>query len=106
MTRLLVASLLLHEPAKSDVLTWKEGAPIRREADVILEDAGKTIEARVDIGAQKLEFWKEVSGVQAPITETELDAMNDVVNVILASLQRFVLAESLILPVFGASRFH
>ena len=76
----LVASLLLHEPDKSKVLTWKEGNPIAREADVILEAAGKTIEARVDLAAHKLEFWKEIPGVQAPITQTELDTMSDIVK--------------------------
>jgi primary-amine oxidase len=76
----LVASLLLHEPSKSTVLAWKEGKPIPREADVILEADGKTIEARVDIASRNLEFWKEVQSVQAPITQTELDTMNDVVK--------------------------
>lgn len=74
----LFSSLLLHEPVKDKVLAWKNGDPIPREADVILEDAGKTIEARVDIAAHKLELWKEVPGVQAPTTETELDTMSDV----------------------------
>ncbi len=76
----LVASLLLHEPAKDKVLIWKAGDSIPREADVILEAEGKTIEARVDIPARKLEFWKEVPGVQAPITQTELDTMSDAVK--------------------------
>ena len=44
-----VSTLLLHEPLKSTVLAWKPGDPIEREADVILEDKGQTIEARVDI---------------------------------------------------------
>ena len=74
----LYSSVLLHEPAKDKVLTWKQGDPIPREADVILEDQGKTIETRVDIGARKIEFWKEVAGVQAPITGSELDTMSDV----------------------------
>jgi primary-amine oxidase len=71
----LFSSVLLHEPVKDRVLAWKEGDSIPREADVILEDQGKTIEARVDIPARKLEFWKQVPGVQAPITETELDTL-------------------------------
>jgi primary-amine oxidase len=76
----LVASLLLHEPVKDKVLIWKQGDPISREADVILEADGKTVEARVDIAARKLEFWKEVPGVQAPVTQSELDGMSDVVK--------------------------
>jgi primary-amine oxidase len=74
----LVASLLLHEPAKAAVIAWREGDAIPREADVILEASGKTIEARVDIPSRKLEFWKEVFGVQAPIIQRELDTMSDV----------------------------
>ena len=58
----LVASLLLHEPDKAIVLAWKEGDPIPREADVILEEENKTFEARVDIANQKLESWTEVPG--------------------------------------------
>jgi primary-amine oxidase len=76
----LVSSLLLHEPVKDKVLAWKPGEVIPREADVILEEGGKTIEARVDIAARKLEFWKEVPGVQAPITASELDNMSDVLK--------------------------
>jgi primary-amine oxidase len=76
----LFSSVLVHEPVKDKVLAWKEGDAIPREADVIIEDQGKTIEARVDIPARKPEFWKQVPGVQAPITETELDTMNDVVK--------------------------
>src|SRR6202789_1701674 len=74
----LFSSVLLHEPAKDKVLAWKEGDPIPREADVILEVEGATVEARIDIVARKLEFWKQVPGVQAPITESELDTMSDV----------------------------
>src|SRR5271170_7885795 len=54
----LFSSLLLHEPVKDTVLAWKEGDPIPREADVILESEGATIEARVDLVARKLEFFK------------------------------------------------
>src|SRR6202167_5097578 len=87
----LFSSVLLHEPDKEKVLAWKQGDPIPREADVILEDQGKTIEARVDIAAHKLEFWNLVPGVQAPITESELDTMNDVVKKdprVIAALKR------------------
>src|SRR3984957_21311867 len=87
----LFSSVLLHEPEKDKVLAWKPGDPIPREADVILEDQGKTIEARVDIAAHKLESWNQVPGVQAPITESELDTMNDVVKKdprVIAALKR------------------
>lgn len=87
----LFSSVLLHEPVKDQVLAWKAADAIPREADVILEDAGKTIEARVDITARKLEFWKQAPGMQAPITESELDTMNGVVKKdprVIAALKR------------------
>src|SRR6201985_1745745 len=76
----LFSSVLLREPAKDQVLVWKAGDVIPREADVILEDGGKTIEARFDITGRKLESWTQVPGVQAPITGSELDTMNDIVK--------------------------
>jgi primary-amine oxidase len=75
-----VSTLLLHEPLKSTVLAWKPGDPIEREADVILEDKGQTIEARVDITAGKLESWNVMPGVQAPFTTTELHAFSDLIK--------------------------
>jgi primary-amine oxidase len=72
-----VSSLLLHEPAKEVVLAWHPGMPIPREADVVLTAHGKTFEALVDIRERKLESYKEASGVQAPITEAELNAISD-----------------------------
>ena len=75
-----VSTLLLHEPLKSTVLAWKPGDPIEREADVILEDKGQTIEARVDITGGKLESWNVIPGVQAPFTTTELHAFSDMIK--------------------------
>jgi primary-amine oxidase len=76
----LIASLLLHEPDKAVVMAWKQGDPIPREADVIVEEENKTFEARVDIAGQKLESWVEVPGVQAPVTQSEFAAMGEVVK--------------------------
>ena len=75
-----ISTLLLHEPLKSTVLAWKPGDPIEREADVILEDKGQTIEARVDITGSKLESWNVMPGVQAPFTTTELHAFSDMIK--------------------------
>jgi primary-amine oxidase len=71
------ASVLLHEPAKDVVLNWKPGQAIPREADVTLMRKGLAIEARVDIAARKLESWKEVPGVQAPIFDSEILGFSD-----------------------------
>jgi primary-amine oxidase len=75
-----ISTLLLHEPLKSTVLAWKPGDPVEREADVILEDKGQTIEARVDITGGKLESWNVMPGVQAPFTTTELHAFSDMIK--------------------------
>jgi primary-amine oxidase len=64
-------SVLLHEPAKEKVLTWKAGDAISREADVILLKKGATIEARVDIAGRKVESWRERTDVQAPTFDNE-----------------------------------
>ena len=72
-----VLSVLLHEPAKDKVLAWKAGDPIMREADVILMRQGVVSEVRLDLVQRKVESWKEVKGVQAPIFLKELLAMGD-----------------------------
>lgn len=71
------ASVLLHEPAKDKVLTWKSGDTIPREADVILMRKDQVFEARVDIAGHTLEFWKEVKGVHAPVIENEFRELGE-----------------------------
>jgi len=73
-----VSSLLLHEPVKDKVLSWKPGDAIPREADLILEVEGKTYEARVDIVAKKLEFWNEAVSKSAPVSMSEMMGLGEV----------------------------
>ena len=100
----LFSSVLLHEPDKDKVLAWKPGDPIPRESDVILEDQGKTIEARVNIAGHKLEFWNQVPGVQAPITESELDTMTSENGSILMTNNSFMVDRLVQEPLSGHSR--
>src|SRR5262249_38897771 len=72
-----VMSVLLHEPAKEKVLEWKAGDSFTRKADVILMRKGLVTEVRVDLSERKVESWKEVKGVQAPIFVSELFAMGE-----------------------------
>ena len=72
-----VMSVLLREPPKEKVLAWKAGEPFTREADLILMRKGIVTEVRVDLAERKVESWKEVKGVQAPIFESELFGMGD-----------------------------
>jgi primary-amine oxidase len=68
----LFASVLLHPPAKSAVLSYRAGQPFAREADVVLLRGEKTFAARVDIVGKKVLSFEELPGVQAPILASEL----------------------------------
>jgi len=68
----LFASVLLHPPAKSAVLSFQPGQPFAREADVVLLRGEKTFAARVDIAGKKVVNFEELPGVQAPILASEL----------------------------------
>jgi len=70
----------LHEPPKEEVLAWKPGQPFRREALVVVKQGPNTFEAVVDAKDRKLISWKEVKGVQTPLTEEEKSAAVDAVK--------------------------
>jgi primary-amine oxidase len=74
------ASVLLHEPLKSDVLAWKPGDPIHREADAVLLTEGKSYAAVIDISAEKLASFIELKGQQAPVSEGEMHGYDDVLK--------------------------
>lgn len=74
------ASVLLHEPRKDFVLAWKEGSAIRREADVVMLQKGKTFEARVDLAGRKLISWQELEDVQAPFLSSEIFGADAVIK--------------------------
>ncbi len=74
------ASVLLREPAKGLVLSWTEGLPIPREADVVLLQQGKTFEARVDLAARKLISWQEMRDVQAPFLASEMFGADEAIK--------------------------
>jgi primary-amine oxidase len=74
------ASVLLHEPPKDQVLAWKTGQPFSREADAYLFRQGQVIEARVDVNTRKLESWKEIPGVQAPMMGSEFRELGAIVK--------------------------
>ncbi|HEU5219395.1 MAG TPA: hypothetical protein VFU23_12095, partial [Gemmatimonadales bacterium] len=69
----------LHEPPKAEVLAWKPGQPFRREATVHLVQDGKGYEAVVDLLARKVMTWKESPGRQYMVTESEGDAVGELV---------------------------
>ncbi len=58
--------IVLHEPPKAEVLSYKPGDPMRREAFVVVYEraSNQTFEAIVDLKARQLLSWKEIAGVQ------------------------------------------
>ena len=76
----IFTSVLLNEPAKSEVLAWKPGMAIPRKVDVVLLTEGKSYAAVVDITAAKLASYTELKKDQAPVTETEMHSYDDVLK--------------------------
>jgi primary-amine oxidase len=70
----------LHEPPKEEVLSWKPGQALRREAFLIVRQGPQTFEAVVDVNGKKLVSWTEMKGVQPNMTRDEELEMNDSVK--------------------------
>jgi primary-amine oxidase len=73
-------SIVLHEPPKAEVLSWKSGDPFRREALVVVKQGPKVREAIVDVAGRKLGSWREIEGVQPNQTEEEFDLIEELVK--------------------------
>ena len=81
----------LKEPPKEEVLVWKPGQAMRREAFVVVKKGPQTFEAVVDVNEKKLLSWKEVKGVQPNFPKEENETLNEVVKdnpEVKAALQR------------------
>src|SRR5262249_21567818 len=78
----LFVRVFLHEPSKETVLGFREGEPFDRQAFVILRDrrARATFEAVVSLGRGVVVSWREVPGVQPPITFEEFFACERLVR--------------------------
>jgi primary-amine oxidase len=68
------ATITLHEPPKSEVLAFKPGDPIRREAFAVVYErsSNKTYEAVVDVKGGSVESWREILGSQPPFLIEDL----------------------------------
>jgi primary-amine oxidase len=78
----LFVRVALHEPPKDVVLTFRDGGPIDRQAFLLLRDrrARATFEAVVSLGPGIVVSWREVPGVQPPITFEEFFACEKLVR--------------------------
>lgn len=72
----------LREPPKVEVLNYKPGDPIRREASVVIYEraSNRTGEAIVDVKARKLISWKEVPGVQPNFMVEDYELLQEIVR--------------------------
>jgi Cu2+-containing amine oxidase len=73
--------LVLREPPKAEVLAWKPGSSLRREAFAVVMDrpAGRTYEAVVDLASSRVLSWTHVPGVQPSVIEEEFDSVPQIV---------------------------
>jgi primary-amine oxidase len=78
----LFVRVFLHEPPKEIVLGFREGDPVDREAFVIVRDrrARATFEAVVSLRRGLVVSWRDVPGVQPPITFEEFFACERLVR--------------------------
>lgn len=70
-------SVQLKEPPKAEVLAWKPGQPMRREALFMVKHGPQTFEAVVDVNSKTLLSWTEIKGVQPPFFDEEDEATDD-----------------------------
>jgi len=73
-------TIRLNEPPKEEVLAWKPGEPMRREAFVVVMQGPRTFEAVVDVNLKKLVSWTEVKGVQPNSPDEESNEIDESVK--------------------------
>src|SRR6266496_2084426 len=78
----LFSTIVLKEPAKTEVLNYKSGAQFSRQAfSVIMDRTGnRTFEAVVDLKTQRVLSWHEARGVQPLVMDTEFKDLPDIVK--------------------------
>src|SRR5438128_12689898 len=74
--RMRIMAYSLHEPPKGDVLAFRPGQPVQREAFVVIRDHERqlTIESIVSLTGQKIRTWRERHDVQPALTYPEVFA--------------------------------
>src|SRR5579862_2177043 len=70
----------LHEPSKEEVLAWKPGQAMRREAFLVVRQGAQMFEAVVDVNGKTLVSWTEMKGVQPNVPHEEEFEMSDSVK--------------------------
>jgi primary-amine oxidase len=68
------ASILLDEPAKADVLAWRPGTTLARQARLVVMTTASVFEVVTDLTARRLVSATERKGVEPPVMMSEFDA--------------------------------
>lgn len=78
----LFSTIVLKEPLKREVLNYKPGSPVSRQAFAVILDrqGNRTFEAVVDLKAGRLVSWEQIKGVQPLVMESEFEALPDIVK--------------------------
>jgi primary-amine oxidase len=74
--------IVLHEPAKDEVLNPRPGSNPDREASVVVYErsSNQTFEAIVDLTSRKVTSWKEIQGVQPSYLTEDTKIVEDAVR--------------------------
>ena len=68
------ASILLDEPAKADVIAWRPGATLARQARLVVMTPASVFEVVADLTARRLVSATERKGVEPPVMMSEFEA--------------------------------
>ncbi|MDQ2856270.1 MAG: tyramine oxidase, partial [Acidobacteriota bacterium] len=78
----LFSTIVLKEPLKSQVLSYKSGAQFSRQAFSVILDRknNRTFEAVVDLKSERVVSWNEVPGIQPLVMDAEYKVLPDIVK--------------------------
>ena len=68
------ASILLDEPAKADVIAWRPGTTLARQARLVVMTPASVFEVVTDLTARRLVSATERKGVEPPVMMSEFEA--------------------------------
>ena len=78
----LFSTVVLNEPPKEEVLNYKAGMPVHREAFAVVFDRvnNKTYESIIDLGIKKIISWKLVPDAQPLVFLSEYDQLGPIIK--------------------------
>ncbi len=78
----LFSTIALKEPAKSEVLAFKSGSPLNRQAFSVILDRtnNRTFEATVDLKTERVVDWHEAKGMQPLVMDAEYKILPNIVK--------------------------